>query len=603
MEGVKNPQETYKEIIKSEYKGISEAKANWISQYAIVHESTEAARGTFLTEGAATPANTFGLGNIAAPQSNSTSSPIGNTGADFHSPAYQPGSGDVAQSTLPIAMHVAATTIGLELVPISQATAPMHALRYVDYPYAGGKGVRPTNLETIMSGIGEGATNKPAIIKVIGDRVALEAAVKGYTFDDDTTPYTMSIEQGTQLTFTNGTKVFTCKYDSVSREDGSLIVKTISAKDGDTNCSIIDVFTGGTTIIMSDGTKTADITKVFEKNYDSDGDLTNVSIVSGETAFVKIDMVDVNANFVPGFDNFYDGSNETMTRAEQEEGQGNVITARYYTKWVQMGSTEVVGSLTRTQMQDMPAYGIDPMAGVIETMQNNLTQSINNKILTRLFRLGVTNAIHQKSYQGVDLNLFISNDTSQKVKTISEMCGDKYVDIHGKAHSWPIKNAFNSVTSGETYYTYQRRIMSQVLGARNLITQTGRRGQANFIVCSTAILTQLQDSSQFQAAPMSNTLDQSGMGSLYNAGTLSGMAIYVDPYMDWQDGRVLVGRKGDGKSAGCIFMPYILADTIQVVPEGTLGWKMATNSRFAIVDAGFNPEFNYYTLVIDSNMF
>jgi hypothetical protein len=45
-------------------------------------------------------------------------------------------------------------------------------------------------------------------------------------------------------------------------------------------------------------------------------------------------------------------------------------------------------------------------------------------------------------------------------------------------------------------------------------------------------------------------------------------------------------------------MPYILADTVQTVIEGTMAPKLLVNSRFAIVDAGFYPEQNYYTFMV-----
>jgi hypothetical protein len=46
-------------------------------------------------------------------------------------------------------------------------------------------------------------------------------------------------------------------------------------------------------------------------------------------------------------------------------------------------------------------------------------------------------------------------------------------------------------------------------------------------------------------------------------------------------------------------MPYILADTVQITAEGTMAPKLLVNSRFAIVDAGFHPEQNYFTFMID----
>jgi hypothetical protein len=100
---------------------------------------------------------------------------------------------------------------------------------------------------------------------------------------------------------------------------------------------------------------------------------------------------------------------------------------------------------------------------------------------------------------------------------------------------------------------------------------------------------------------MANSLTQDGSNSLYFAGSLAGMNIYVDPYMTWDDTRVLVGRKGDGKTPGVVFSPWILCDTVQTIVEGTMAPKLLVNSRFALVDAGFHPEQSYLTFLVDAD--
>ena len=102
-------------------------------------------------------------------------------------------------------------------------------------------------------------------------------------------------------------------------------------------------------------------------------------------------------------------------------------------------------------------------------------------------------------------------------------------------------------------------------------------------------------------AAMSNTLSQDSGSSVYHLGSIAGLQVYVEPNMNWDDTRVLVGRKATGKTPGVVFMPYILSDTIRIVAEGTMAPKMLTNSRFAIVDAGFHPEFNYLCFAVDAD--
>jgi hypothetical protein len=107
--------------------------------------------------------------------------------------------------------------------------------------------------------------------------------------------------------------------------------------------------------------------------------------------------------------------------------------------------------------------------------------------------------------------------------------------------------------------------------------------------------TALQSVAGFIAYPLSNTVNQAG-GSLYPIGAIAGVTIYVDPNRAFNDYTVAVGRKGDGNSPGIVFMPYLMAESVETIAEGTMAPKIAVKSRFALVDAGFNPELMYYTM-------
>jgi hypothetical protein len=235
----------------------------------------------------------------------------------------------------------------------------------------------------------------------------------------------------------------------------------------------------------------------------------------------------------------------------------------------------------------------------MEACQNEITQSINARILEHVFRLGVTNAVKVRARQNADLNLHLGTD----VKPLSSFSMKEFVDVYGEdqAANWGnVANAEVS-TSAENTYSRQRRIASRILAAANLIQVTGRRGRANWIVTNAQVATALQDCAGYVVAPMVNNLLQDGSRDLYQAGTLAGIKVYVDPYMDWDDCRICVGRKGNGNEPGVIFMPYILADTVSITAEGTMAPKMLVNSRYAIADAGFFPESQYLTFAVNSD--
>jgi hypothetical protein len=556
-------------IITEEYGVKDPKKLSWMSQYAQNHEIYEGTQNPAnnVSQGIyATPLNTMGMGNPQMPMSTDPNTNlVGMPGGKFG--AQQVGSGDIPMSTLTMALEVAAVTIGLELVPVIPANGPWAMLSYMDTPYAGGKYDAIGNL-TNLDGKGPGAENKPIYVKVPATFADADwKAVKALQ------PLSANVKVGAL----NG------KYVGISRIDGAVILQVVSVDD---NASIAEAM------------KAAD--KMVITVTDPSATYTSTEWTAGT---VKAELVATAADHVQGFTNFFDGKDDPMSRAENETGTGNTIGARMFTKLVQMGSYEVTGTVTRQQLQDMPLYGIDVIGKVLESMQNQISQAINNRILDRVFKLGVDNAATQYRIQGVDLNLYL-NGVNGTGKELSKF--DAAAKYRGMDDKFPtafagrvVPNAIQN-TAAENVTTHQRRIMSRILAAANLIANVSRRGRGQWVVTNTQVLTALQDASAFVVAPMVNTLSQDGSQSLYFAGSIAGLNLYVNPYMTWEDTRVCVGRKSNGNDPGVVFMPYILADTVQTIAEGTMAPKLLVNSRFAIVDAGFHPEQSYYTFMVQT---
>lgn len=564
---------------------VSDEKLGWVAEYAAIHEVYESALGIQGTPAAgqtvipaqgvspmyATPLNTMGMGNPTAP---SPLNPNSTAPANFWN--QNPGSGDIPVSTLPMALNVALMTIGLELVPVIPAKGPWAMLTYMDFPYAGGK-KGGKGMIAGVDGIGNGRENKPIYFKVLLDNELIAKDIKGAIAENDL------------VEFVSGTKVASGYFKTFGRMDGGLIVevKEVVAQDAEGasyNTSLADAFKGGLDAIKVNGKALS----------------FNVADAADKLAAAKVDYAQTAVDFIDGFANFATGKKEAMTRAQNETGTGNTIGLRLFSKWVEMGSYEVTGQVTRQQLQDLPLYGVDAVAKVMEAMQNELTQHINARILERLFALGVTNAIQLKYTQGADLNLHMGKSAT----TMAATSVANFTDIYGVDHkaSWGVIENAEVNTSAENLHTRQRRIASRIQAAANLIAVTGRRGRGNFVVTNAQIATALQDCSGYVVAPVANTIAQ-GNENLYHAGTLAGVKVYVDPYMDWSDTRVLVGRKGAGNEPGLVFMPYILGSECTITAEGTMAPKMLLNSRFALTECGFFPEKAYISFVVDSPEF
>ena len=560
--------EMWSQMLKENFNVTDANKCAWIAEYASVHEIHEAALGLgggnvnptpAPAQGVgslyATPLNTLGMGNVAAPGDPA----MGGSGAFFKQAV---GSGDIPVSTLPMALNVALLTIGLELVPVIPAKGPWALLTYMDFPYAGGK-MGGKNEIMGLDGRGEGAENKPLYFKVLGSAAEIADA-------------RAKLKEGDVLTFTIDGATVEAIFKGLGRMDGGIICQVKSCKKNSDNVSLKEAFTGAAATVTG-------------------GTGGTVSL-----AAPTVDFAQTHVDFVDGFANFFDGSKRPMDRAENETGTGNVIGLRLFSKWIKMGSYEVTATVTRQQLQDLPLYGVDAVSKVMEACQNEITQSINARILEHVFALGVTNAVKQRVRQGVDLNLYMGTSAS---KPLASFGLKEFKDVYGDdqfARFAEVKNAeVNS--SAENTYSRQRRISSRVLAAANLVQVTGRRGRANWIVTNAQVATALQDCAGYVVAPMVNNLLQDGSRDLYQAGTLAGIKVYVDPYMEWDDCRICIGRKGNGNEPGVIFMPYILADTVSITAEGTMAPKMLVNSRYAIADAGFYPEAQYFTFGVYSD--
>jgi hypothetical protein len=410
-----------------------------------------------------TAGNIFGMGAASLP-ANPNSTDLG--------------SGDKAPTLLPLAMQVAAQTIGLDLVPVVPMAGPMGLLSYLDFVYEGGK---------------TAGSEAPTYIK---SSTAVAA-------------------------FTENGRTFTPE-------------ATLSRVDGDT----IYLISGEATVAAN--TTLADF------------------IAGSGDAAATIALVKALEDHIPAFSGAADGS--PYSRGVGEQTPDKVMGLSLFSKSVAAETFQVAAAVTREQVQDLKQFGVDAIAQVEAVLTNELTQSINNHILTSMRALAANN-------DGVG-NL-----------------------------------SFAALAGGETKADQHRKILTHILASANLIAQRGRRGAGNFAVVGGMVASAIQSVAGFVAYPMANTVNQVA-GSIYPLGSVAGINIYTDPSIGFGDLNVLVGRKGDGNGPGLVFMPYLMAESVQAIVEGTMAPKVAVKSRYALVEAGFHPGTQYedFAIVLGNNV-
>jgi len=271
----------------------------------------------------------------------------------------------------------------------------------------------------------------------------------------------------------------------------------------------------------------------------------------------KLELVEALENHIPAFSGDVDGS--PFSREVGEKTPENIMGLSLFSKSVAAETFQVAAAVTREQVQDLKQFGVDAVAQVEAVLTNELTQSINRMILNKM------------------------NDIAQS--------GINPLDVA------PTTN-YGGETRGEAH----RRVLTNILAAANLIANEGRRGAGNFAVVDWKMASALQGIAGFVPNPMANTFSQVA-GAIYPLGSVAGINIYVDPNQQPAangDSSVLVGRKGDGNGSGLVFMPYLMAESVQTIAEGTMAPKVAVKSRFALVEAGFHPELNYQKFTVSN---
>jgi hypothetical protein len=475
--------ETWTPVIESKTSIKDSYKTEWLSKYCHYHTLNEN------MDGYAT------LGGFASTQGAPTAPSRGGLG-----------SGDKFPSLLPLAIQVAAKTVGFDIVPVIPMSGPTGVLTYLDYVYAGGN---------INKNGG-----KPEVINV-------EVVETG------------GLTVG--AAYTIGT--IEVSYVGKSRINGYAVFK-------------ITTVPSNTTIAAQ---------------FAIDEDIIGAGAVVAGTIAGAPALVSALENHIAGFAGSANNTWNTtgaapMKREAGEESYYNMMNLKTFTKFVEADTYQAGANVTLEQIQDLnKQFGIDIVKMIENSLVNEVSQNINKHILSEGFRLGTLNHTKFAATEGssMDLNL----------------------------------NAAVITGALENLQTLQRRIFSRVLAAGNIVANRGRRGPSNFIVTNAQVATAIQDIGQFVAAPFANTANQN-VGALYPVGTLAGMTVYVDQNMSWDDTRVLVGRKGADDEPGLKFMPYMMAESIQTISEGTMSPKIVVKSRYSLVEAGFHPETMYFTFTI-----
>ena len=534
-----------------ENMGVSAERLEWMSEYAEFHSINENAY--------VNASNVAGMGNVVAPQpglfpGNTTTAQQG---------TYGPltGSGDVGQNLLPVAMKIAAQTIGLDLVAVKPTPGPKLDLLYIDFQYDDTAGEeRPQVFKVGVSG----ASNSVAINTALTSALATNN-IKETTGGLSNGRMWVSIDSANLAVAVAEpvNKHNWCEFLGFSRIDGQPMLRAYRQANTAGQYNYFS-FDQSLNTFAPTGSIASQVTAV--------GSVATV-------APVTITLVSALEDHIPGFSanwaNTPAGTSAgayPMDRAADDASYSGVIGPKISSKTIAVGTIEISSALRRTEIEDIKANtGMDIVQKMESILVNELSQTISKQIVSKIFEMGSLN-----------------RESAPKNAT-----GDVIFDLNTN---------YVAAVGGETTHAVQRKLITKIAHASNFIATEGRVGPAQYLITNGGLAASLQDIAGYTINPVKSKLNS--QGQLYPVGSIGDISIYVDPYMKYNDSRIVLGRKNNPDQPGIIFVPYLMAQSISIISEATFAPRMLLRSRYAIAEVGWYPQKQFMTIeVTDAKQF
>lgn len=475
-----------------------------------------------------------------------------------------PGSGDLGQNLLPVSMKVAAQTIGLDLVAVKPAAGPKIDLVYMDFKY---------------DDVDRNLDERPQVFKLT---YANKDAKEAYDaiFGKEGTMATALKEHRMVLTSggVKGGRLW------VKLEDGS-IVDTDPVLEG--NVSGIVEFLGYSRI---DGMPMFRAYRQpnthgqfnyfhFEEKLNTFKD--DSSMIDQIKMFdARLELISALEDHIPGFSanwtaNLHSGD-YPMGRLADDESYAGIIAPTVETRTIAVGTIKVKTSLRRTEIEDIKAStGIDVVQRMESILVNELSQTISKQIVDKITELAWRN-----------------RENTPYATSATDPTDTDY-------RQFDFDTAYVKEGISESTFAVQRKLLTRMMQASHYINVEGRIGSAQFAIVSGALAATLADVSGYVINPVSGNINPNGQ--LYPEGQINGIKIYIDPNRRFDDNTIILGRKNNPDQPGLIFIPYLLAQNIQIISEATMAPTLELRSRYAIAEVGYFPEKQYMAMRVIDN--
>lgn len=524
-----------------ENMGVTGERVDWMAEYAEFHS---------INENAYVNANIAGMGGVVAAQpSILPGQTLGGTLANGTSPLV--GSGDVGQNLLPVAMKIAAQTIGLDLVAVKPSPGPKIDLLYVDFRYDDTRDFD--------------GNQRPQVFKLSADNnSAIKAGLTATLVANNITETTDGLKGGRVFVANIAASTALVVAEPTGSKEGVLEFLGFSRVDG---------------LPMFRAYRQANITGfTFDQSLNTFGvtasmleSIDYIGTVAVDTP--KVELISALEDHLPGFSANWNSASTgsaagdyPMDREMDDKRYAGVIGPKISSKTIAVGTIEVTSSLRRTEIEDIKANtGMDIVQKMESILVNELSQTISKQIVAKIFEMGDLNRTSAPTRGGAPL-----------------------FDLN--------TNYASGTLGGETTHAVQRKLITKIMHASNYIATEGRVGPAQYLVTNGGLAAALADISGYTINPVKTKIN--GSGQLYPVGSIGDISIYVDPYMKYNDNRIVLGRKNNPDQPGIIFVPYLMAQSISIISEATFAPRMLLRSRYAVAEVGWFPQKQFMTIKV-----
>lgn len=565
-------QKKWKPVLEN--MGVTEAeRIDWMAEYAEFHTINENA---YANQG-----NVFGMGNVQSAQpSGLPGQAIGGYGqaGNAYGDGGEVGSGDYGQQLLPVAMKIAAHTIGLDLVSVKPSPGPKIDLMYIDFRY-----------DDNVDGLSE--DERPQVFKINygADEAAFKTYLEGILSSEGVTETVGGLTErvyvdfgaspalADHLTEPTTSKAGILEFLGFSRIDGLPMFRAYrqantASAPSQANTWGFDSARNSFSLNTSMAAQLGSATWAAAINSSP-----SVTFSPTSPTDVSVELVSALEDHLPGFAANWYSNDYPMERGEDDRTYPGIIAPNVSTKTIAVGTIEISTALKRTEIEDIKANtGIDIVQKMESILVNELSQTISKQIVNKVFEMGDLNRTSAPTI-GATTNISDATVFDYDVQ-------DHFTNMGGVGGS------------GETSHAAQRKLITKILNASNFIATEGRVGPAQYVVTNGNLAAALQDIAGYTINPTKSKLN--GSGQLYPVGTIGDVSIYVDPYMKYNDNRILVGRKNQPDQPGIVFVPYLMAQSISIISEATFAPRMLLRSRYAVAELGWYPQKQYMTIKV-----